>query len=83
MGLAGAHRVHLGDDAGEFPAGSFHLDPRLDDVLHRCDPDAFAGTSDVKLHVLDAGLHIAVGIDEVFDILRANVQNAVFDYAFV
>jgi hypothetical protein len=44
VGLAGADRVDLGDDAGELAAGAFDLDARLDDVLDRGDADALAGT---------------------------------------
>ena len=70
-------------DAGELAAGAFDLDARLDDVLDRGDADALAGTGDVEVGGLDAGLDVVVVIDERLDRFGVHEQGAVCYLAFL
>ena len=83
MGLAAAHRLYLGDDAGEHAAGALHLDPGLDDVLDGGDADALAGLGDVEAEILDPRLDVVILVQIGFDGVGVNIQGTVVYLAFL
>ena len=83
MGAAGAHGIHLGNDAGELTAGALHLHAGLDHILDRGDANALAGSGNVKAELLDPLPDIVILVHESLNGFRIHEERSVFYLAFV